>query len=51
MDRTVFNSSERSAFSGLPLAIVGGEPDRTGLIAVAASSNGLAQAGIVIGTE
>jgi hypothetical protein len=51
MDRTVFVSPERDAFSGLALAIVRAEPGRAGGITVTATSRGPAGAEIVIAAE
>jgi beta-galactosidase len=44
MDRTVFSSSSRKAFSGLALAIVRANPAQSGEITVSASSTGLSAA-------
>jgi beta-galactosidase len=44
MDRNVFSSPERNAFSGLALAIVRAQPNQSGVITVTATSQGLTQA-------
>jgi beta-galactosidase len=41
MDRTVFSSTSRKAFSGLALAIVRTSPSQSGEITVTATSPGL----------
>ena len=48
MDRTVFSSAERDAFSGLALAIVRATPGQSGVITVTATASGLTQAEAVI---
>jgi beta-galactosidase len=44
MDRTVFSSPSRKAFSGLALAIVRANPGQSGEITVSATSSGLTAA-------
>ena len=48
MDRQVFSSTERDAFSGLTLAIVRAEPGKSGDITVTATSSGLTKAEVAI---
>lgn len=48
MDRTVFSSAERNAFSGMALAIVRAQPNQPGTVTLTATSQGLTQAEAVI---
>ena len=51
MDRNVFSSPERNAFSGLALAIVRAQPGQSGQIVITATSNGLAEASVQLVAE